>query len=111
MSDKTQLYIIKQNALTNANVFWSKEDSRTEEKVLETATKYANWVLGEEELKPSLPPFPLPRIDDDNKKEWLNFNTPDYNKAIAFIKEGYTVRDLRTHFKVGNKVANELEKL
>lgn len=110
MSDKTQLYIIKQNALTNANVFWAKEDTRTEEKVLETATKYANWVLGGAETSvTSLPP--LPKIEDDNKKPWLNFNTPDYNKAIELIKKGYSVKDLRNQYKVGNKVANELEKL
>jgi len=108
MSDKTQVYIIRQNALTNANVFWAKEESKTEDKVLETAEKYANWVLGGE-VKSSLPP--LPKVEDDDKKPWLNFNTPDYNKAIDLIKEGYTIKDLRSLYKVGNKVANELEKI
>lgn len=109
--DKTQVFIIKQNALTNANVFWAKEDSKTEEKVLATAKKYADWVLGGGETSVnSLPPFPLPSLDD-KKKEWLNFNTPDYNKAIDLIKEGYTIKDLRTHYKVGSKVADELGKI
>lgn len=107
MSDKTQVYIIRQNALTNANVFWERDDTKTEEKVLATAEKYANWVLGGE-VKNSLPP--LPKVDE-SKKEWLNFNTPDYNKAIELKKKGYSIKDLRNQYKIGGAVANELEKI
>ena len=30
--DNTQKYIIKQNALTNANAFWQSEETKTEER-------------------------------------------------------------------------------
>jgi len=105
--DKTQVFIIKQNALTNANVFWAKDESKTEEKVLATAQQFADWVLGGE-VKSSLPT--IPKLLED-QKSWLNFNTPDYNEALSLIKKGYTVQDLRNKFKIGTKVANELGKL
>lgn len=105
--DKTQKYIIKQNALTNANVFWQKEEAKTPEKVLETAQLFAEWVMGSD--KPNDLP-PLPKVDDD-KKNWLNFNTPQYNEAIELIKKGYSIKDLRTQHKVSKKVEDELSKL
>lgn len=105
--DKTQVFIIKQNALTNANVFWAKDDSKTEDKVLATAQQFADWVLGGE-VKSSL--LKLPKLPED-QKGWLNFNTPDYNEALALVKKGYTVQDLRNKYKIGTKVANELGKL
>lgn len=105
--DKTQVFIIKQNALTNANVFWAKDDSKTEGKVLETAQQFADWVLGGE-VQNSLPK--LPKLSEE-EKNWLNFNTPDYNKALELIKKGYSVQDLRSQYKIGTKVANELSKL
>lgn len=106
--DKTQEYIIKQNALTNANVFWQKDDSRTPDKVLQTAQVFADWVMGGSSANTGLPA--LPKVAEDQKK-WLNFNTPEYNSAIDLIKQGYTVKDLRTQHKVSKKVEDELAKL
>ncbi len=103
--DNTQKYIIKQNALTNANAFWQSEETKTEEKVLATAQQFADWVMGTEQ---SLPPIPKKAED---QKGWLNQNTPDYNKAIDLVKKGYAIQDLRNQFKISKKVELELNKI
>ena len=103
--DKTQLYIIKQNALTNANVFWQKEESKTPEKVLETAQQFAEWVVGGGANQvPDLPTVP------DNEKRWLNKNTPDFNDMIKYVKQGGTVKQIRNKYKVSKEVESELNK-
>jgi len=105
--DKTQLYIIKQNALTNANVFYGKDETKTEEKVLATAQQFADWVIGAEATNAvaDLPKTP------DNEKKWLNKNTPDFNEMINYIKQGGTVKQIRNKYKVSKEVESELNKL
>ena len=98
--DKTQLYIIKQNALTNANAFWSKDDSRTEEKVLATAEMFSKWVIGEETSS----------VTEEDKR-WLNFSTPQYNQAAEYMKGGGSIDELRKKYKISKKVADALAKL
>lgn len=106
--DATQLYIIKQSCLNRATDLYSKTDNWNEEQILETANIFVEWVTGEENTT-ALPPFPLPRLEED-KRNWLNFNSPDYNKALGLVRKGYTVKDLRTHYKVRIAVADELNK-
>lgn len=105
--DKTQLYIIKQNALTNANVFYGKDETKTEEKVLATAQQFADWVKGAEtnNAVADLPKTP------DNEKKWLNKNTPDFNEMIAYVKQGGSVKQIRNKYKVSKEVESELNKL
>ena len=104
--DKTQLYIIKQNALTNANVFWQKEESKTPEKVLGTAQQFADWVVGgQSNSVADLPIIP------DNEKKWLNRNTPDFYSMLEYIKRGGTVKQIRNKYKVSKEVESELNKL
>ena len=105
--DATQLYIIKQSCLNRATDLYSKTDSWNEEQILETADVFVKWVTGEENTTalPALPKMP------EDKKIWLNFNTPDYNKAINWIKEGYTIKDVRNQYKVAKKVESELSKV
>ena len=105
--DKTQLYIIKQNALTNANVFYGKDETKTEEKVLATAQQFADWVIGGEttNVVSDLP------ITPDNEKKWLNKNTPDFNEMIEYVKQGGTVKQIRNKYKVSKEVESELNKL
>ena len=104
--DKTQLYIIKQNALTNANVFWQKEESKTPEKVLGTAQQFADWVVGGQSN--SVADLP---ITPDNEKKWLNKNTPDFNSMIEYVKQGGTVKQIRNKYKVSKEVESELKGL
>lgn len=106
--DQTQLYIIKQSCLNRATDLYSKSDDWTEEKIIETAEVFKNWVCGEEANQSTLPPLPM---KPEPEKQWLNFNTPDYNKAIDWIKEGYSVKDIRNQYKVAKKVENELQKV
>ena len=105
--DKTQLYIIKQNALTNANVFYGKDETKTEEKVLATAQQFADWVIGGEttNVVSDLP------ITPDNEKKWLNKYTPDFNEMIEYVKQGGTVKQIRNKYKVSKEVESELNKL
>ena len=117
--EKKQIYIIRQNSLTNANVYWERDDNKDENKILNTANTFYNWVLDFESADKK--PFkskdipigirkPLPEVGED-KKQWLNKDTPDFNSAIKLIMEGYTVQDLRkSKYKIGNKVADELNK-
>jgi len=105
--DNTQLYIIKQNALTNANVFWGKDETKTEEKVLATAKQFADWVVGAESTNTVAD---LPKIPD-NEKKWLNKNTPDFNEMIEYVKQGGSVKQIRNKYKVSKEVESELNKL
>jgi len=45
------------------------------------------------------------------EKKWLNANTPEYSKAIEFIKGGGSIEAIKTKYKVSKKVADELAKL
>lgn len=42
-------------------------------------------------------------------KPWLNLNTPEFNKAVAFVKGGGSIDQLRDKFKVSKAVAQALE--
>ena len=103
--EKTQKYIIKQNALTNANAFWQNVETKTEDKVLETAQQFADWVMGQENTLPEIPKIP------DQEKKWLNKNTPDFNEAIDYRKKGYSVQEIRNKYKVSKEVESELNKI
>jgi hypothetical protein len=105
--DATQMLIIKQSCLNRATDLYSKTDSWSEEQILETADIFVSWVTGKESVnvKQSLPKKP------EDQKTWLNFNTPDYNQALSWIKEGYSVKDIRNQYKVAKKVADELERV
>jgi len=106
--DTTQLYIIKQSCLDRAVQLHKHADSWDEEQIIETAEVFVSWVCGEgsgKEVLPAIPTIP------DSEQSWLNLNTPDYNKAIDWIKQGYTIKDVRKQYKVSKKVAHELSKL
>ena len=45
------------------------------------------------------------------EQKWLNPNTPEYSKAIEFIKGGGSIEAIKTKYKVSKKVADELAKL
>ena len=45
------------------------------------------------------------------EKKWLNQNTPEYSKAIEFIKGGGSVEAIKSKYKVSKKVQDELAKL
>ena len=50
----------------------------------------------------------------ENKTEdlkWLNPNTPEYSKAIEYIKGGGSIDAIKSKYKVSKKVADELSKL
>lgn len=61
----------------------------------------------------------LQAVDDDANvasgvtldKKWLNQNTPEYSKAIEFIKGGGSVEAIKSKYKVSGKIENELAKL
>lgn len=61
----------------------------------------------------------LQAVDDDANvasgvtvdKKWLNQNTPEYSKAIEFIKGGGSVEAIKGKYKVSGKIENELAKL
>ena len=44
-------------------------------------------------------------------KKWLNQNTPEYSKAIEFIKGGGSIDAIKGKYKVSAKIENELAKL
>ena len=44
-------------------------------------------------------------------RKWLNQNTPEYSKAIEFIKGGGSVEAIKSKYKVSKKVQDELAKL
>lgn len=107
--DQTQLYIIKQSCLDRATTLHCKNENWSEEQIIRTAEVFVDWVCGEPSGKVNLLP-PLP-VKPDAEKQWLNFNTPDYNKAMEWIKEGYTIKDIRNQYKVAKKVEHELQKV
>ena len=43
--------------------------------------------------------------------KWLNPNTPEYSKAIEYIKGGGSIDAIKSKYKVSKKVADELSKL
>ena len=45
------------------------------------------------------------------KKKWLNQNTPEYSKAIEYLKEGGNIEAIKSKYELSNKVENELAKL
>ena len=45
------------------------------------------------------------------EQKWLNQNTPEYSKAIEFIKGGGSVEAIKSKYKVSGKIENELAKL
>lgn len=61
----------------------------------------------------------LQAVDDDANvasgvtvdKKWLNQNTPEYSKAIEFIKGGGSIDAIKSKYKVSGKIENELAKL
>ena len=61
----------------------------------------------------------LQAVDDDanvasgvtEDKKWLNQNTPEFSKAIEFIKGGGSVEAIKGKYKVSKKVQDELAKL
>jgi len=44
-------------------------------------------------------------------RKWLNQNTPEYSKAIEFIKGGGSVEAIKSKYMVSKKVQDELAKL
>lgn len=100
--DKTQLYIIKQNALTNANVFWQKEESKTPEKVLGTAQQFADWVVGVENKKITYSKSFRPKLEK---------NTPQYLDAIKYLKEGGNLNKIEEKYWLSDIVKKELNKI
>ena len=61
----------------------------------------------------------LQAVDDDGnvasgvteEKKWLNQNTPEFSKAIEFIKGGGSIEAIKSKYKVSKKVEDELAKL
>mgnify|MGYP003639882325 FL=1 len=45
------------------------------------------------------------------EQKWLNQNTPEYSKAIEFIKGGGSVEAIKSKYMVSKKVQDELAKL
>ena len=43
--------------------------------------------------------------------KWLNANTPEYSKAIEYLKGGGSIDAIKTKYKVSKKVADELAEL
>ena len=43
--------------------------------------------------------------------KWLNPNTPEYSKAIEYIKGGGSIDAIKSKYKISKKVADELAKL
>lgn len=61
----------------------------------------------------------LQAVDDDaniasevtEDKKWLNQNTPEFSKAIEFIKGGGSIEAIKGKYRVSKKVQDELAKL
>jgi len=47
----------------------------------------------------------------DDEKSWLNQNTPQYTEAINFIKNGGSIDQIKTKYKISKKVQDELTRL
>lgn len=48
---------------------------------------------------------------DAEEKAWLNKNTPQYNKAIEFIKGGGDIKQVLTKYKMKKEIAEELSNI
>lgn len=48
---------------------------------------------------------------DEQPKGWLNSNTPEFTRALKFLKEGGTMEIIMSKYKVSKKVQDELTKL
>jgi len=59
----------------------------------------------------------LQAVDDDanatvqKEQKWLNVNTPEYSRAIEFLKNGGTIAQIEMKYSLSGKVKNELSKL
>ena len=61
----------------------------------------------------------LQAVDDDanvasgvtEEKKWLNQNTPEFSKAIEFIKGGGSVEAIKGKYNLSKKIEDELNKL
>ena len=51
------------------------------------------------------------KIQTTEEKKWLNANTPEYSKAIEFIKGGGSIEAIKSKYKVSKKTEDELAKL
>jgi len=45
------------------------------------------------------------------EKRWLNNNTPEYSKAIEYLKQGGDIQAIKAKYKVSKKVQDELSKV
>ena len=45
------------------------------------------------------------------EKKWLNQNTPEFSKAIEYLKGGGDISAIKSKYKISTKVENELAKL
>jgi hypothetical protein len=50
-------------------------------------------------------------INKTEELKWLNPNTPEFSKAIEYIKGGGSIDAIKSKYKVSKKVADELSKL
>jgi hypothetical protein len=51
------------------------------------------------------------KAPEADEKAWLNKNTPQYNKAIEFIKGGGDIKQVLTKYKMKKEIAEELSNL
>ena len=49
----------------------------------------------------------LPKTDD---KKWLNLNTPEFKKAVEYVKGGGSVSAIEAKYKITKEVKDELSK-
>jgi len=45
------------------------------------------------------------------EKRWLNANTPEYTKAIEYLKQGGDIEAIKAKYKVSKKIQDELSKV
>lgn len=46
-----------------------------------------------------------------DEKRWLNANTPEYSKAIEYLKQGGDMEAIKAKYKVSKKIQDELSKV
>ena len=51
------------------------------------------------------------KAPEAEEKAWLNKNTPQYNKAIEFIKGGGDIKQVLTKYKMKKEISEELSNL
>ena len=51
------------------------------------------------------------KAPEAEEKAWLNKNTPQYNKAIEFIKGGGDIKQVLTKYKMKKEIAEELSNI